>query len=102
MKKNIKINWSKCKLLKSEVNYLGREISDKGITFSKEKMETMSSLPRPTTADELMLFLNSTNFMSSVIPNYAVLRHPLHSLMEDVMKEKGKRTKKAVQGVYSG
>lgn len=94
---NIRINWEKSRFFQCEIKYLGRDISDKGITFDRDKMSTMSGLPNPKTANELQNFINSCGFMRCVIPSYSEVSLPLHNLLERAFKEcGGKRTKKSV------
>ena len=53
----VKLNKSKCQLLKSEVRYLGHLVSAKGIQPVPDKVEAMRNAPRPINVIELQNIL---------------------------------------------
>ncbi len=98
-KQNLRINWDKSVFFATSISYLGRRISQSGVSFELSKINTITSIPNPKYASELMQFINAASFMRSVIPNFATLSHPLHTCLEMVMKQHGKRTKNAMKKV---
>lgn len=96
---NIRINWTKSQFFRRKVKYLGRTITKEGISFDQDKVITLTNIPTPNYASDLMAFINACGFMRSVIPNFAMISSPLHNLLEDLMKESGRRTKKSLSKI---
>ena len=53
----------------------------------------------PTKGNDLLQFVYATNWMRTSIPEYSKRIEPLHTLMEQVYKKAGRRTKRAVSKV---
>ena len=58
----LKLKESKCDFFKSEIHYLGRLISDKGIQPLPEKLDTIRNMPHPWTPKEIKQFLGLTGY----------------------------------------
>lgn len=87
----LRINASKCKLGRSEVNYLGYTINQEGYKPAQDRIEAISSYRRPNTIKDLRTFLGMINYYRKSIPNTAKLQVPLLSFLEDSKKKNDKR-----------
>jgi hypothetical protein len=66
---NVKITIQKCKLFVEKVTYLGHEVSQMGISPSKQKTEAIVSAPEPKNVTQLQSFIGLVNYYSKFIPN---------------------------------
>ena len=57
----------------SKVEFFGFAISEKGITPTQNKIESIRNMPQPTNISELRSFLGMTNYLCCFIPNYYIL-----------------------------
>lgn len=74
---NFKLNYDKCKFLKTKVEYLGYIISSEGVTLSNRHVEAVKSFPLPRKLIEVQRFLGLTNYFRKFIENYATIANPL-------------------------
>lgn len=77
-KYGILINEKKCEFGKSEVSFLGYEVSSKGIRPLEQKVQAIRDFPKPKTITELRRFLGMMNFYRRFVPSAAMLQAPLH------------------------
>jgi len=54
---NLKLKPSKCKLLRSELSFLGHVVSSKGVGTDPEKISAVQDWPVPTDVKEVRSFL---------------------------------------------
>ncbi|XP_075151143.1 uncharacterized protein LOC142225255 [Haematobia irritans] len=78
---NMKVQLDKCEFLKTEVEFLGFLISDKGIRANPKKVETINKFPIPETIKDLRSFLGMSGFYRRFIKDYAKLAKPLTVLL---------------------
>lgn len=83
---HLRTQQSKLSLLKKEVKLLGFRVSKEGIHPTKEGVESLKNLPRPTNVKQLRSFLGSINFYSKFIPNLQSTCAPLNRLLQDSVK----------------
>ncbi|KAJ8724121.1 hypothetical protein PYW07_008101 [Mythimna separata] len=76
----VKLN--KCKFLQDSVKYLGFIINKEGLRPDTEKLEAISSAPRPENVSQLKSFLGMVNYYGRFIPNLSTLLQPLHNLLK--------------------
>ena len=76
----IKIKPIKCEWFKSEVEYLGHNVSKSGIKKTSAYIDKVKSYPRPKTVGELREFLGLVNFQRKYIPNCSLIQKPLSKL----------------------
>jgi hypothetical protein len=81
---NVKINWTKCKFFVEQVTYLGHEVSQMGISPSRQKVEAIVSAPEPKNVTQLQSFIGLVNYYSKFIPN---LNQKLRVLYELTKKD---------------
>ena len=76
---NLRINLRKCHFLKTEIEWLGYDFTQTGIS-PLEKTAAILAIPPPSTLKRLISFLGSIQYMSKFIPNLAQLCQPLRPL----------------------
>lgn len=82
---NIKIE--KCVFGVTELNFLGHNISEKGILPSTERIEIITNFPEPKNCKSLQRFIGMINFYHRFIPNLAKFLVPLHGLVVSSVKK---------------
>lgn len=77
------INENKCVYAAQEVEFLGRQLSAKGIRPPPQAISAISECPQPTSKHELRVFLGLVNFFRNFIPRFASIASPLYRLLQD-------------------
>lgn len=77
---NLKLNAKKCVFATDKVNFLGHEISQKGIKQQPEKLKALTKLDAPTNADEVRRVLGMFVYYRKFVPNFSLLAEPLTRL----------------------
>lgn len=77
---NLKLNKEKSHFGLSEVNYVGHKLTGHGIQPTQERIKAISSIPDPTTFQELETILGMVAYVSKFIPNLSELNAPLREL----------------------
>jgi len=101
-KHGLKLHPGKLILFALSVHFCGRIFDSKGVRFDPRNLKALQDMKYPTTGGELQQFMCATNWMRMGIPNYAATISSLHTLMEEIYKAVGKRTKKAVSKIQIG
>ena len=78
--KGVTINRSKSVLNVTEVKFLGHVISSSGIQPDPDITKKILSFKTPVSRSELESFLGLVNFFGRLIPNFAGIVQPLHTL----------------------
>ncbi|XP_059202559.1 uncharacterized protein LOC131982018 [Centropristis striata] len=86
-----KVSKTKLQYCETQVEYLGRSISQGTVAISKTQLEGVSKAPRPKTVQQMMTFLGLVGYSSDWIENFAELTAPLRQ----IVKEAGTQTLKA-------
>ena len=73
-----------CVLL-PQVEYLGHQISQKGLYPTKEKVHAIVEAPAPQNITQLKSFLGMLNYYSKFLPNLSTLLAPLYKLLHKKM-----------------
>lgn len=79
---NLKLKFSKCNFAKSQIDFLGYEISNGQIKPDNANTETIKKLSPPKNVKELQRFLGSINVYHKFIDRYAKIRAPLNKLLK--------------------
>ena len=72
----VRVNGSKCRLLQSNVSFLGHRIDAEGIHPLEEKLAAIIQAPAPQNVQELRSFLGLVNYYGKFIPNAATILVP--------------------------
>lgn len=76
----MQLNWNKCVIGVTELEFLGHKITKDGIIPSDSKIEALVSFRRPANANETRSFLGLANYLNRYIPNLATIDEPLRDL----------------------
>ena len=75
--RNITLNWDKCRICVSSVEFLGFAVSPKGIAVSEERVQGLRDLQQPTDKKKLQSVLGTLGFYAKFIKNYSTRVEPL-------------------------
>jgi len=79
-KYNLKLKPSKCQLLQTEVKFLGKVVSNNGISVNPDSIEAVKKWTPPKSKREVESFIGFTNYHRDHIKNFAEIAEPLHQL----------------------
>lgn len=82
----LEINWKKCALLQSRVEFLGHIVKNGGIQPSEKKTRAVVKFPKPTTIKQVQSFLGLSGYFRKFIKGYAFISRPLSNLLRDNVK----------------
>ena len=71
------LNYNKCQIGGSSMEYLGNVLTDKGFQVSNDKAGAILQAQRPKDQSELQSFLSLVQYCSRVIPSFAIIASPL-------------------------
>ena len=77
----IRLKKSKCAFLLPQVEYLGHQISEKGLQPTTQKLRAIVEAPAPHNVSQLKSFLGTINYYSK-FPNLSTQLAPLYSLLQ--------------------
>ena len=86
---NLKLKAKKCEFFRTQVEYLGHEVGQRGIRPSLSKVQALHDWRIPTDVTGVKSFLGFTGFYRRYIKNYSELAKPLTELTKG---PKGKRS----------
>ena len=93
---NLVLNSKKCHFIVEQGIVLGHVVSSRGIEVDKAKVDTIQSLPYPTSVQEVCSFLGHADFYRSLIKDFSKIALPLCKLLQkDVAFEFDEACKKA-------
>jgi hypothetical protein len=75
---SLKFKPRKCTFFQKEVEFLGKLVSEKGVSIAPGKMDVLKSWPRPSNAKELQSFLGFMNYHRNHIRNFASVAECLY------------------------
>jgi hypothetical protein len=81
LEKRLKLNPLKCSLLNTEVTWLGRTLSEKGMSFPEKDLLPFKNMKNPTNAAELQAFLCGLQWFRNSLPHFASLIKELQELL---------------------
>ncbi len=79
---SLKLNPKKCQFVRSSCVFLGHEISSKGISPPRDRVEAIVKYPPPRNPKELRRMMGLLNWFRKFIPNFSTLAHPLNKLLK--------------------
>ena len=81
-KHNVTLDDTKCLLRCKEIQFLEFRVSGNGIQPIQSNVDSISTIPAPTTVKELISFLGLANYYLKFIPNYTTITAPLRNLLK--------------------
>ena len=88
----LKLNRSKCVFASPSIEFLGHRIDAQGIHKSDKHIKAVKDAPKPTSSDELQLFLGKASYYGAYISHLSSRSRPLRDMLQ---KEPFKWTKDA-------
>lgn len=76
------INWKKCNLLRTGVEYLGHIVEGGKIRPSEHKTEAVKKFPMPASVRQVQSFLGLTGYFRKFVPGYSTIARPLTNLLK--------------------
>ena len=75
----LRLKRSKCTFMMPSVEYLGHQISTKGIQPTEDKVRAIKDAPVPTDVTQLRSFVGLVNYYGKFLPNLSSVLAPLYS-----------------------
>ena len=85
-KPNLYLKASKCFFGYSELEFVGKVVSEKGLQISRTKIQSILDFPLPTVSKQLKSFLGTANYLRDFVRDYSTISKPLHQLLIDYNK----------------
>ena len=82
-KHGLKLKPTKCDFFKSEITYLGHQVSAEGMKPGIGNLKGIAEMAPPTMATGIWQFLGATGFYRRFIKGYAKIAQPLNDLISD-------------------
>ena len=83
----LKVKPEKCHLGYREVQYLGHQVSGKGVSPDAEKIRAVRDWPTPKSDTQLRSFLGLAGYYRRFMPGYARIAAPLHATLTGAIKK---------------
>lgn len=87
-KHKMTVNPKKCSFGMPEVEFVGHVINEKGLTFSKNKIDTVLNIPKPINQKGVKKFIGVVNYFRDHIKNQSTIIKPLYDLIHDYQPQK--------------
>lgn len=78
----LEINWKKCQLLQTKIEYLGHVIEKGTVKPAPSKTEAIANFPEPRSIKQVHSFVGLTSYFRKYIENYAIIARPLTELLK--------------------
>jgi Reverse transcriptase (RNA-dependent DNA polymerase) len=72
----------------TEIEYVGKVISENGLKMSQEKIRSVLDLPIPSVSKQLKSFFGLTNYFRDFVRNHSAIVKPLNSMLSNYSKTK--------------
>lgn len=74
---NLTLKLSKCEFFKTNIDYLGREVSKEGVRPGSKKISALVRMPIPQNVKQVRQFLGLAGYFRKYVPGFAKLIEPL-------------------------
>ena len=81
-KSRLKLNGNKCQTGVKSIVFLGHIISSEDVKIDPAKLEAITKMPLPNSANELQQFLGMITYLGKFIPNLTEVNSPLRTLLK--------------------
>ena len=78
----LKLNKEKCQFGRTELQYLGHTVTERGVATDPEKVQAIARIPAPTNLRELRRFLGMVSWYRRFIPRFTDIAAPLNHLLQ--------------------
>ena len=85
-KHNLYLKASKCLFGYSELEFVGKVVSEKELQISRTKIQSVLDFPLPTESKQMKSFLGTANYLRDFVRDYSTISQPLHQLLTDYNK----------------
>ena len=82
-KHKITLNPTKCIFGAPKIEYTGHVLDEKGISFSKKKLEMVIKFRKPENQKEMKSFLGLVTYFHTHVRNHSMIVRPLHGMVHD-------------------
>jgi transposase InsO family protein len=79
---------SKCFFGYTEIDFVGKVISEEGLKMSRSKIQSVLDFPLPSISKQLKSFLGLVNYFRDFVRNHSNIVKPLHALLTNYQKSK--------------
>lgn len=80
------VNWGKCNLLQTRVEYLGHIVENACIQPSEHKPIAVIKFPKPQCVKDVQSFLGPTGYFRKFVHRYSAIAHPIPDLLRKDVK----------------
>ena len=80
-KYNLTLNPKKCRFGMTEVEYVGVVLNEHGLSFSKEKKDSIMNFPKPIVQKQLKSFVGLANYFRTHVLNHSTIIRPLEGML---------------------
>lgn len=87
----LRVKKSKCEFGKTQIEYLGHVLDEKGVYPSKDKVRAIHDAPAPASVKELRAFLGLVNYYGRFVPQQSTVLAPLYNLLKEQVTWKWKK-----------
>jgi hypothetical protein len=77
----LRLKLSKCAFFKSQIQFLGHQVSEKGIFMDPKRQECIKEFPAPKTAKQVRSFLGMMSYFRTFVPEFSKIAAPLQTLV---------------------
>ena len=83
LRSNVTLNPRKCRFEVERIEYVGHTIDAQGISFSREKLDSVLAMPKPATKGDMKIFLGMVNYFHAHIARLSSMEAPLTQMIGD-------------------
>ena len=73
---------AKCQLFRTEIEYLGHQISPQGIAVPPKYVQVVQDWPEPTSVKDVRVFIGKVSYYRRFIPGFSAIAAPLTDLIK--------------------
>lgn len=84
--RKVTLNPAKCKFGMKEIEYVGHVIDEHGITFTRNKLDSVVNFPKPVTQQDLKRFVGLCNYFRKHIRNHSAITQNLQEAITPYRK----------------